>query len=95
MAGEQVFLTNLGRKSHQLLYGRRHRLPGSLYHPGNKVTESRRTFFTRPMVKFSAQTTKYIYLPKVQQCISPRRNWDPQTPSPPASVYPRTKGGGP
>ncbi len=39
----------------------------------------------------------YSYIPRVPQCLSPRRNWDPPPPSPlpQASVYPyETEGGG-
>ncbi len=39
----------------------------------------------------------YIPVPRVQQCLSPRWNWDPPPPLPKTNVYPpppRTKGGG-
>jgi len=40
--------------------------------------------------------TKYIYIPKVPQVLSPRLNWGPPTPSPASEwVLPSgTKGGG-
>jgi hypothetical protein len=64
MVGEQIFLTKLGRKSHQLLHGRLHRLPGSRSRPGNKntVPEMRRTFLYQAHGKiFRSNHPKYIY----------------------------------
>jgi hypothetical protein len=47
-----------------------------------------------PISGIKAQST---YINREVQCLSPRLNWDPPTPSPPASVFsppPGTKGGG-
>ncbi len=33
-------------------------------------------------------TTKYIYIPRVPQCLSPRRNWGSANPSPASECVP-------
>jgi hypothetical protein len=40
---------------------------------------------TQYTVLYKAQST---YIPRVPQCPSPRRNWDPPSPLPQASLYP-------
>jgi hypothetical protein len=49
-----------------------------------------------PIVRFLRITTVHTYLPRVPQCLSPRRDWDPQPhkrvcPSPPPQP---SRGGG-
>ncbi len=41
-----------------------------------------RTFFQ------NCPRTKYIYIYRVPQCMSPRLNWDSPTPSPPSECAP-------